>query len=176
MWVTEFAFASPPRLGAIAIFMFLTGARIGEALSLRWKDTDLAKRSALIRQAKTQTTRSANLPPELIVALANLPGERRPDARVFGFRNRNTVKTHWDQAVARAGIERLTPHCCRHGFATGLLQAGVDVVTVAKLGGWRSPAQVLATYGHASEDRTLTDRLTQNEHTGGSKSQKYIGG
>jgi integrase len=108
--------------------------------------------------------------------MANIPGERRPDARVFGFLNRNTVKNHWDAAVARAGIERLTPHCCRHGFATGLLQAGVDVVTVAKLGGWGSPAQVLATYGHASEDRTLTDRLTQNEHTGGSKSRKYIGG
>jgi integrase len=99
------------------------------------------------------------LPTELIVAMANLP-DRRPDARVFGFTNRNTVKNHWDQAVARAGIERLTPHCMRHGFATGLLQAGVDVVTVAKLGGWGSPAHVFETYGHASEDRTLTDRLT----------------
>jgi integrase len=96
----------------------------------------------------------------LIIALANLPGDRHPDARVFSYLNRNTVKNHWDAAVDRAGIERLTPHCMRHGFATGLLQAGVDVVTVAKLGGWRSPAHVFSTYGHASEDRTLTDRLT----------------
>jgi len=64
----------------------------------------------------------------------------------------------------------LTPHCCRHGFATGLLRAGVDPVTVAKLGGWKSPAHVFATYGHASDDRTLTNRLTQKDRAGAAKS------
>jgi len=63
----------------------------------------------------------------------------------------------------RAGIEVLSFHSCRHGFATSLLRAGVDVVTVAKLGGWRSAAQVLATYGHALDDLTLTDRLVDAE-------------
>ncbi len=53
----------------------------------------------------------------------------------------------------------LSFHACRHGFATELLRAGVDVVTVAKLGGWRSAAQVLQTYGHSLDDLTLTDRL-----------------
>lgn len=61
--------------------------------------------------------------------------------------------------VTRAGIEPLTPHCCRHGFATELLRRGVDVVTVAWLGGWASPAQVLKTYGHAIKRRDLTDIL-----------------
>lgn len=65
----------------------------------------------------------------------------------------------WKETIKRAGIERLTPHCCRHGFATGLLRAGIDVVTVAWLGGWTSPAQVFKTYGHAIKDRTLTDVL-----------------
>jgi hypothetical protein len=41
----------------------------------------------------------------------------------------------------------------------------VDVVTVAKLGGWRSAAQVLATYGHAMDDLTLTDRLIDTPPT-----------
>jgi integrase len=100
----------------------------------------------------------------LIVALANLPGERRPDARVFGFCDRHAAWRAWEKAIARAGIEYLSPHCCRHGFATGLLQAGVDPVTVAKLGGWKSVAQLWATYGHAREDRTLTDLLTQPGH------------
>jgi len=53
----------------------------------------------------------------------------------------------------------LTFHSCRHGFATGLLRAGVDVVTVAKLGGWKSPAHVFQTYGHANDDVTQTEKL-----------------
>jgi len=40
-----------------------------------------------------------------------------------------------------------------------LLHDGVDVVTVAKLGGWKNAAQVLKTYGHAIENRKLTDVL-----------------
>jgi integrase len=63
----------------------------------------------------------------------------------------------------RKRARELSPHSCRHGFATGLLQAGVDPVTVAKLGGWKGVAQLWATYGHAREDRTLTDLLTQQK-------------
>ncbi|MEZ5763294.1 MAG: hypothetical protein R3D69_02850 [Xanthobacteraceae bacterium] len=32
-----------PHLGALALFMFLTGARISEALSVRWPDIDLER-------------------------------------------------------------------------------------------------------------------------------------
>jgi integrase len=163
-WVREFSSASSPHLGALASFMFLTGGRIGETTSLRWSDVDFTRRSALIRQTKTNSERSAHLPNELMVSLANLPGDRHPDALVFGFRNRFQAEREWKKVVIREGLEPLTPHCCRHGFATGLLQAGVDPVTTAKLGGWKSPEHVFKTYGHASEDRTLTDRLTQPGH------------
>jgi hypothetical protein len=33
------------------------------------------------------------------------------------------------------------------------------VITVAKLGGWKSAQHVFQTYGHASDDKTVTDRL-----------------
>jgi integrase len=71
----------------------------------------------------------------------------------------------WNSAIKAAKIKRLTPHSCRHGFATGLLRKGVDVVTVAKLGGWRTPAQVLKTYGHAIDNRRLTDLLIDGKLT-----------
>jgi integrase len=160
-WVREFQSSSPPALAALADFMFLTGARISEATRLRWRDVNLSQRSALIRQTKTGMEHSAHLPNDLILALANIPGDRHPDARVFGYADRHLAWRAWSRAIKAAGIEYYHPHCCRHGFATSLLRAGVDVVTVAKLGGWKSPAQVLSTYGHASEDRTLTDVLTQ---------------
>jgi integrase len=159
-WVTTFLSAASPHLGALAIFMFLTGARVSEACALRWIDVDFTQLSALIRQTKTNTMRLAHLPSEALIALANIPGDRGPDAKVFGFRNRFQAEREWKKVVDREGLEPLTPHCCRHGFATGMLQAGVDPVTTAKLGGWKSPEHVFKTYGHASEDRTLTNRLT----------------
>ena len=41
-----------------------------------------------------------------------------------------------------------------------MLQAGVDPVTVAKLGGWKTAQHVFQTYGHAMDDHTVTERLT----------------
>jgi hypothetical protein len=42
----------------------------------------------------------------------------------------------------------------------------VDVHTVAWLGGWASPAQVLKTYGHAIKRRDLTNVLVDVQLTG----------
>jgi integrase len=97
------------------------------------------------------------LPPEAFAAVANEPRERE---RVFLYATRMAAWKAWRTAIKRAGIEVLPFHSCRHGFATTLLHKGVDVVTVAKLGGWRTPKHVLETYGHAQEDRTLTDALS----------------
>lgn len=161
-WVDAFMEHASPRLGALALFMFLTGARITEALSVTWDDIDLAKRTVVIRQTKTRKDRVAHLPPNLVVALANLD-QTEP---VFGYRNRGGGSIGaWDRAIKRAGIAKLSFHSCRHGFATALLQAGVDVVTVAKLGGWKTPKHVFSTYGHASDDATLTDRISGTDLT-----------
>jgi integrase len=157
-WVQAFMAAAKPHLGAFALFMYLTGVRPGEALAVQWGDVDLSARTVLIRQTKVDSQRVAHLPDTLVVALANLP---KIDGRgVFVYRRPDDLMIAWDKVIVQAGIPRLTPHCCRHGFATGLLRAGVDVVTIAKLGGWKSPAQVFATYGHANDDPTLTDVLT----------------
>lgn len=158
-WIEAFMGEASPRLGALACFMFATGARIGEAIAVTWADVDMKGRTVLIRQTKVGSERRAHIPGRLLVALANLPGERKPSEPVFGYTNRHTPDQQWETVVRRAGIERLTFHACRHGFATALLRAGVDVTTVAKLGGWKTPALVLSTYGHASEDRTLADRV-----------------
>ncbi len=158
-WVEAFMHHAKPHLGAFALFMYLTGARPGEALAMQWGDIDLSARRALIRQTKVGSERKAHLPEKLVLVLANL--ERVYDRGVFVYRHPDDLMLTWDGVVERAGLKRLTPHCCRHGFATGLLRAGIDVVTIAKLGGWTSPAQVFKTYGHANDDPTVTDVLTK---------------
>lgn len=166
-WVRKFAecgrTSGLPHLAALCMFMFGTGARIGEATSLVWADIDFSKRTAVIRQTKVADTREAHLPNELIVELANIPSNRQSDGLVFGYTDRHSVKQTWDRVIERAGIERLTPHCCRHGFATTLLRAGHDVKTVARLGGWKDATTVLKHYAHAIEDRTLTEAIFGTE-------------
>jgi integrase len=157
-WVKAFMAEASPHLGALALFMFLTGCRPGEALAIdRQRDLDLQAKTAIIRETKVRSERKAHLPVPLVAALANVPAV--PGRPLFIYRNTDDMRAAWDSVIKRAGIQRLTPHCCRHGFATELLRNGVDVVTVAWLGGWESPEHVLKTYGHALKKRDLTDVL-----------------
>ena len=144
--------------------MFLTGARPSEALAIDPdRDLNLNAAQVTIRQSKVEKdkmveiTRTAHLPPMLVAALANL--ERIPNRPLFVYRKYGDMIETWDSVIERAKISDLTPHCCRHGFATELLRRGVDIHTVAWLGGWASPAQVLKTYGHAIKRRDLTNLI-----------------
>jgi integrase len=162
-WLRAFQAEASPAIAALAMFMFLTGARVGEAIALKWDDVDLEAETAIIRQTKVGVERKAHLPASLVAALANVPKvEGRP---VFVYQHPDDIVRAWFGAIKRAKIKRLTPHSCRHGFATGLLRKKIDVVTVAKLGGWKTPAQVLKTYGHAIENRRLTDVLIDTDLT-----------
>ena len=159
-WVQGFMVQASPHLGALACFMFLTGARISEATELTWGDVDLTARRATITMGKHGgEKRRAHLPPPLVMALANIPSNRGPEERVFRFASRSTCKTQWAATCKRAKIAFLGYHACRHGFATALLHNGVDPITVAKLGGWKDAKHVFTTYGHAMDDDTLANRI-----------------
>jgi integrase len=153
-WLDSLCAHADKDVAALATFMFSTGCRIGEALRLEWEDIDFKAKAILIRKTKTKRQRLPYMPSRLLVALANLDRDKKPF-----HRPQTTLRDAWDRAVEAAGIERLTFHCCRHGFATSLLRAGFDVVTVAKLGGWESAQLVLSNYGHAQEDQTATEAL-----------------
>jgi len=157
-WVQAFMANANPHLGALCCFMFLTGARVTEAINLKWEEVDLVQRRALIRQTKVGAERWAHLPPPLVVSIANIQGERK--GKVFKYSTRDTAKPQWNKVIKRAKIEYLTYHSCRHGFATALLHKKIDPITVAKLGGWKSSQHVFATYGHAMTDDTLANLIT----------------
>lgn len=153
-WLDAFCAHADKQLAALATFMFATGCRISEALRLDWADIDFQQRTILIQKTKTKRQRLPHMPPRLLVALAKLDRDRRPFGIAF-----TTAREAWERVAKAAGIELLTFHSCRHGFATKLLHDGIDVVTVAKLGGWESAQQVLETYGHAKDEPALTDSL-----------------
>jgi integrase len=164
-WVQTFmAYAKKPNLAALACLMYLTGARITQALQIEWSEVDFRAGKVLIRATdKGDDDRRAHMPPELVAALASIPGNRI--GLVFGFKSRGNCRTQWNGAIRRAGIKHLSYHACRHGFATGLLDQGVNPITVAKRGGWKSARHVFETYGHDVADDTVTDVLTGTKST-----------
>jgi integrase len=164
-WVQAFmAAAKKPNLAALACFMYLTGARVSQALAVQWSDVDFQSRKVLIRATnKGDDDRRAHMPSELVTALAKISGERV--GPVFGFKSRGNCRTQWDGAIRRARIKYLSYHACRHGFATGLLDRGISPVTVAKRGGWKSSQHVFATYGHDVAADDVTDVLTGTKST-----------
>lgn len=164
-WVQAFEDHASPHLGALCRFMFETGARIGEATALTWAQIDLDRRTALIRQTKVSVERTARITPRVMVALANIPSNRNPDDKVFQYTNRESVRKSWNAVIDRAGIEALSPHSCRHGFATAMLRAGIDVKTVAKWGGWQDVRTLVETYAHAISDPTVVDEVFGTELT-----------
>lgn len=148
-----------PHLAALCVFMFGTGARVGEATGLVWCDMDLMNETVTINQGKTDSVRTSHMQSAVVVALANIGGNRDPEEKVFGYAGTGSVSKVWRNVVERAGIKPLSAHSCRHGFATMMLREGYDVKTVAKLGGWKDSVTVLKYYAHALDDPTVTDAL-----------------
>lgn len=158
-WLDAFCAHARPRNVALVTVMFATACRFNEAKRLDWRDIDFQQRTILIRDSKTQTERVAHMPQRLLVALANLPRNEKPFPR-----SETRLRAAWDQDVAKTaeavpGFERLTFHCCRHGFATKMLRDGVDPKTAAGLGGWKDMALFLNTYAHALKDARITEGI-----------------
>lgn len=169
-WVQAFADQANtdglPHMAALCLFMFGTGARVGQACDLTWAEVDLSAATAKIYTNKpTPWTRTAHLPKPVVQALEAIPSNRNHSHLVFGYPDRGSVTKTWANIINRADIEHLTPHCCRHGFATVMLQSGYDAKTVADAGGWRDVGVLMKTYAHALKDKTVTEALFDTKLT-----------
>jgi integrase len=71
----------------------------------------------------------------------------------------NITDYRWRMTRKAAGLESVNLHDLRHYFASGLIAAGCDVVTVQRALGHASATTTLNTYAHLwpkAEDRTWT--------------------
>jgi integrase len=156
-WLNAFVGAASPHLGALALYMAMTGARISEAVRLNWSNVDLGKAEAKLGKTKNGHPRITFLPPPLVAAIANIPDRGGP---VFGYRSRHSVQTPWLNAELRAGIPHISPHDAgRRLFATTMIQAGVDPVTVAEAGGWKSVRMVVEVYAQPADAKEAVERV-----------------
>jgi hypothetical protein len=129
-----------PRLSALLLFMFQTGARIGDALKLKddSADIDLINRKVIFRDMKNGEDGEADLTIEMVYEIqqlriwkrarlaaweARIPwdrkrsgerhsgrGTRKPNNRLFGFMARASVYKDIKRICAAAGIPYLGTH------------------------------------------------------------------
>ncbi len=149
------------------MFAAFTGCRQAEAVGLQWGDIDWNRRTAEIRrqwrrgafyEPKTKSSRrTVELPDELVSALKRWrlrcpKGEHDlvfPDAKGRPMRSSDLLRTGLHSALRRAGLRKVRFHDLRHAFASNLLAAGTDIVTVSKALGHANVHITLTTYAHA---------------------------
>ncbi|MEO1968558.1 MAG: tyrosine-type recombinase/integrase [Sphingomonadaceae bacterium] len=158
-WILTFRKHADRRVGALALFMFVTGARIGQATAMHpGKHLDLQNARACVPGAKGQPDRWLKIPMELVADLANLPrlwprGWKRTNAnlRVFGYADRTAPRKAWNSAIKAAGIEFIPFHSAgRHGFGQEMnVRRGVDEKAAGSWGGWSDTNLMRRTYTHA---------------------------
>lgn len=170
--------AAPEHRALVAVCAF-AGLRLGEAAGLRADDLDAAAGLLSVRRQvqgtnvataevvppKAGSERVIAVPAELVDILRehiNAIGTIRAEGYLFTsgghLLNRSSAGHIWRMIRKRAGLPaEYTLHTLRHFYASALIAAGCDVVTVQRALGHAQPSITLNTYSHlwnTAEDRT----------------------
>ena len=136
--------ALPGRARIFFTTLYALGLRISEAVRLQCGDIDASRMVVQIRAGKGNKDRQVPLSRRLLEEWRAwwkwhrspswlFPGGRRGEPISISLMQRLCQAT-----VKRAGIKKpVTPHTFRHSYATHLLEAGVDLLTLQKLLGHR---------------------------------------
>lgn len=151
------------QLFTVVVFALSTGARKGEILGLTLADVDLKRGMAIFRDTKNGDTRSIPLARhirELLTeqvakteALYNGLEEKRETRWLFPRSDGLLpidIRTAWENARDKAGLEDFRFHDLRHSTASYLAMKGASLVEIAEVLGHRT-LQMVRRYAHLSE-------------------------
>jgi integrase len=161
-WLLRFREHAAPRPAALALVMYVTGARVGQAIRMHPKEhLNLQKNQICIPGAKGHADRWITVPVEVVVELANLKAKtprgwnrnEKKNLRVFGYASSCGPLKAWRSACDAAGIDYRAPHAAgRHGFGQEhVVRQGTDDKAAGQYGGWRDTALMRRTYTHAED-------------------------
>lgn len=163
--------------GLFYYFILYTGARRGEALAIQFKDIDRKNKLIHINKSVYHVSSRAEIKmpkteagvrtvPLLDVLAEKLPNGS-PDDYLFGGKRpmyKSQIQRAIDAYQEMTGLD-ITPHFLRHGYATILYDAGIDVKTAQKLLGHADYQMTMNTYTHISNSRAHKDTQLLNTYT-----------
>src|SRR5262245_2612942 len=151
--------APPPRDRVLLQVAYGCGLRLNELLHLRVSDIDRARMVVHVRQGKGAKDRLVPLSLRLLQELRAYWRVCRPRTWLFpgqtadGTMTASNIQRRFGRLVKQVGLTKhCSMHTLRHSYATHLLEAGVDVLTLKALLG-HSSLQTTARYLHVSTRR-----------------------
>ncbi|MCG5054627.1 MAG: site-specific integrase [Myxococcales bacterium] len=157
----------------IAGFLMLTGARRGEAAGLQWGDVDPSRRVVTIRRSfdalpKSGKGRVVPMTSELATILEeHLATSRKTKPGDLVFPHPDTGKplprdawhlnTLLERACEALGLQRMTVHDLRHGFASLWVMAGGSLLDLQKTLGHSSANLTASVYAHLATEHLVTE-------------------
>ena len=125
--------------------LYASGMRLSEATALQVSDIDSKRMQIKITCGKGNKQRLVPLSPRLLEALREYWTEYRPATFLFPGKtpDRPYAATSVQKAIKAVSKlakinKNVTPHTLRHSYATGLMEAGVDMLTISRLLGHAS--------------------------------------
>jgi len=148
-----------PKHRAVLLLCYAAGLRLAEATHLRVADIDGHRAQILVACGKGSKARCVPASPRLLDELRRYWKIQRPPNYLFPGKTADTplsattIQKACKLAAARARILKpTTPHTLRHSYATSMLEAGVDLLTISKL------------LGHASFVTTMIYLHVRRQH------------
>ena len=138
----------------IVVMALNTGMRKAEILKLKWKNVDLNNRIITVERTKAHDIRRIPINEMLYSELRKLPHHSE---YVFADKNGkpyDNVRRAFHTARKRAGLEYFRFHDLRHTFASQLVMAGEDIVTVQQLMGHKT-IEMTMRYSHLSDQHRI---------------------
>ena len=132
------------------------GPRVQDALQIQWgsQGVDLEREAIKIGHEKTATIQWVPMHPRVKALLEpiwmergnpsaghvflNMHGKPYQDTRRAKIPGGNPLRSAHATALAASGIEDFTMNDWRHHWASHCVMAGIDLITIMHMGGWKS--------------------------------------
>lgn len=143
-------------------FMLYSGARIGEALQMRWEDigSDFMQVTNIKDHGERKSKRSVPVTTSMADLLDRMG--RKKDGPLFTLSDTRRAFARINDVMGYTGDQKLSNHYCRHLFITKCAESGIDKEVVARWVGHRSTQMIDKIYFHLREQHSLAEAKKLN--------------
>ncbi|RGX53598.1 hypothetical protein DWV16_16680 [Anaerotruncus sp. AF02-27] len=165
--------------GLFAYFLLYTGCRRGEALALQYKDVDRKNKTIHITKSVYHEGNAPRIKAPKTekgirdIILLDVLAEKLPKGKASDFifgsggspLTSSKVEDLWMGYQKATGLDGVTPHVVRHGYASILHEAGVDPKDAQEMLGHANISTTLDIYTHITEKKRSETAEKLNRYT-----------